>query len=668
MSNQRFKARDLLQYPAEQLQDFPEWFDLEFDDGTVEEVTREHTFYSRYFWEFHKAFPKIPLLKNHHLELVLGDKDYSSDSHTTLCENIQATILEHYDYWNQPINRQIAKLTKWLTNDMTNGMTKYGSRFSSTITNEEIVYTMRHPRIVEVLLKMRIGEATPEEAYAVGHDVLMNDPVVSRTGLGIAYRGGSIKRNQCLQVIVSVGIRTEADGAIFNWSIDRGYGEGITDIAEFAADSRGAPKALKSAEGPIQESDYLSRRLKLVANVVKSVEPTDCETTKTFHWFILPEVKDENGAIVQKSGLNGLVGRYYYDEEGELKRISGKEKELEGTYIHLRDINRCELKNGHNVCRICFGDLWYNLQEVTNVGYACVAAFMELIIQLTLSTKHVVGSAVGEGIRLAGQSLRYFKVGKKKNQYYLTPLLKRMKLRIIIPRTSINGLDKLKVSDLEDLAAAHISRINRIMLRFTENNVEQTDVIDLNQGNRAVFMTQEFLEFALQKKCWVINEEVNYEFDLEGWDFTEGIFALPEMEMSFAERGAEIGKMIESNMEMISERYKPDSPLKTLSELYELVSRSLDIPLSCLSVLIYANSIAGPNDYRLARHSSAPVLGVARLVTQYRSLSNALAFETLEKIILDPRSFFPNGRPDSDFDVFFDPHAVVKRHNAATKA
>lgn len=658
-----FKARDLLNISANEIMDFPEWFKLEFEDG-VEEVCREHTFYSRFYWEFHKEFPLIPMLKSHHLQLILGDNDYESNSHLKLCESIQETILERYDYWNTPINRQIAKLTKHLTNNMTNGMALFASSHVSSITLEELILVIRHKRVVEVLDKMEKGEASPEEAYAVGHDVLMNDPVIRLTGLGIAYRGGSIKRNQCLQAVISVGIRTETDGAIFDWSIRPGYGEGITEIAEYVADSRGAPKALKSSEDPIQQSDYLSRRLKLVANVCKEVEPCDCGTTKTLHWYILPEIKDSSGNIVQKSGLKGIEGRYHYTEDGELARITGKEKELEGTYIHLRDPLKCTLKNGHNFCRICFGDLWYNLQEVTNVGYSCVAAFMELIIQLTLSTKHVVGSAIGEAIRISPTVSRYFKTGKKKNQYYLNNVLKKMKLRLVIPRLSITGLDKLNPLELEDVSASQISRISRVMLKFVENGGEQSEVIDLSQGSRTVFMTQEFIAFALANR-WIIDEEVNYEFDLEGWDFSFGIFALPEMEMSFAERGAEIGKMIESNMEEIGDRYQPDSPAKTLAELYELVSRSLDIPLVCLSVLIYANSIAGPNDYRLARYSETPVLGVANLVIRNRSMSNALSYQTLTDIVFNPRSFFPNGRPDSDMDVFFDPLAVVSQLDPA---
>lgn len=655
-----YKARDLLQHDVHHLMaTLPDSFPLEFDDG-VEYVTREHTFYSRCFWEFHKEFPKIPLLKAHHLETMLGESDYSDDSHTKLCETIQKSILAYYDWHNEPINFRIAKLVKYLTNDMTNVMSMYAPSFVPTITLEEFIMVQRHPEVLEVLGKMAIGQATPEDAYAVGHKVLMTDPVVSKTGLGVAYRGGSIKRNQCLQAVISVGIRTEADGAIFNWSVTNGYGEGITEIAEFAADSRGAPKALKSAEGPIQESDYLSRRLKLVANIVERVEPGDCGTDKTMHWFIQPEVKDAAGNVIQKSGLSGLIGRYHYNHDGELVRINGDEKELEGTYIHLRDPNKCSLSNAHNICRTCFGDLWYNLQQVTNVGYSCVAAFMELIIQLTLSVKHVVGSAVGEGIRINTEAGRYFKTGKRKNQYYFNAILKRHKVRLVITRTNISGLDKLKSQNLEDISASQISRVNRVKIKFMENGTEQTEVIDINQGNRSVFLTQEFLAFVLEKG-WKIDDEVNYEFNMEGWDFTEGVFALPEMEMSFAERGAEIGKLIESNMEEIGERHKPESVTRTLHELYELTSRNLDIPHVCLSVLMYAMSTWGPNDFRMARHSPKPVLGVARQITQNRSLSNALSFETLTNVILNPRSFFPNGRPDSQMDVFFDPHAVVTR-------
>lgn len=654
-----FNARDILKLTPDEVMTLDPVFILHFDDGDMK-VTREHTFFSRFFWEFHKEFDRTPLLKSHHLEYILEDKDYASDTHSALCESIQKSILQTYGTSVPLINRRIAKLVKFYTNDMTNGMTKYASSHVSSITLEDIIQVTRHPSIQAALKRLKNNEVLPEYVTDAAHKVLMEDPVCSLTGLGIAYRAKSIKRNQCLQAVATIGIRTEADGAIFDWSVPSGYGEGITEIAEFFADSRSAPKALKSAEGPIQDSDYLSRRLKLVANCVKRVEHEDCGTHETLHWLVLPEEQDEFGNIIRPSGVSALAGRYYYDEDNNLKRINGHERELEGKYIRLRSIIKCKNHDPHTVCKRCFGDLWYNLQEVTNVGYNCVVTIMERIIQLTLSTKHVVGSAVGEGIRLNGTVANYFKVGKRNNHFYLQNALKKKNLRIVIPRIAISGLEGLKEEELEDIIPAQISRIPKVMLIMNNQGSEQTEIVDLMQGNRFVFMTEEFIRYAV-KHQWKIDEEANYEFDLSEWDYHNGIFALPEMEVSFAEKGTEIGKLIESNMKEIGERYKPESVHKTLSELYDLVSRSLDIPLTCLEVLIYANTIYAPDDYRLGRHSPAPVLGIARNIIMNRSLSNAMAFESLTDVIFNPRSFFKEGRPDSQMDVFFDPKEYVHR-------
>lgn len=655
-------SREILARDTESVLDLPSVFNLEFDNGETKGVTVEETYFSRFYWEFHKQFDRIPILPKHHVGIILGDNLYGGSTHTDLCENIQETILQHYDFRDpdNPLQFKIARLVKHLTNHMTNGLTMHASPWVTSIPLSNIISMIRHPEIVEIKRKMLAGEASVEEAYSLGHKVLMEDPYMATTPLGIAYRGNGIRRAQCLQLVICRGVPTEADGAIFNWPILRSYGEGITDIAEYAADSRGAPKALKAAEGPIQESDFLSRRLKLVANVIYKVDSHDCGTQDTIHWYVLPETKDEAGNITQKSGLKGLIGRYRVDDDGELVRISWKEKELEGTFINLRDPLKCAHRNPHHVCRTCYGDMWYNVQQSTNIGFSSVAAFMHDVLQMTLHTKHHVASASGEGIRLTPETARYFRTHKRKNCYYFNQAMRKAKPKIILPRLSVHDLEKMDPDNLHDVNISKVTRLEKVQLVYRDRAIVTEPIVEVYCGSRLAFVTQEFLEYALRGK-WRINEQVNYEIDTSEWDFDKPVFAIPEMELSFAEKGAEIGKLIESSTEAISERAKPESPAKTLFELYELVSRSLDMPLSCLSIVMLANSMAGPNDYRLSRGSNETVLGVGKTTITRRSMSNAYAFQSLNRFVFDARSFVPNGRPDSQFDVFFTPREVVER-------
>ena len=117
--------------------------------------------------------------------------------------------------------------------------------------------------------------------------------------------------------------------------------------------------------------------------------------------------------------------------------------------------------------------------------------------------------------------------------------------------------------------------------------------------------------------------------------------------------------MIESNMNSIDERQRPDSPLATLQELSSLVISKLEIPLSCLEVIIYASMVPSKNNHAMARNWENTVLGIARNTIYSRSLSCAYAFQGHSDFMLDPKSFFPHFRPDNQMDVFFSPEQVI---------
>ena len=172
------------------------------------------------------------------------------------------------------------------------------------------------------------------------------------------------------------------------------------------------------------------------------------------------------------------------------------------------------------------------------------------------------------------------------------------------------------------------------------------------------YITLEFMRY-IKDHGYVVDEENNYLVDLSGWNYDEPLFSVPQMEISYSEHGQEVGKLIESNMSKIDERQKPESPVNTGQELYTLVNSKLDVPLSCLLVLIYASMVPSRNNPALARGWSKPVLGIARELIWNRSMSTGYAFQGHADKMLNARAFFPHFRPDNQMDVFFAPQEVV---------
>ena len=92
------QARDLLQLQPMALYDhLPPVFDLVFDNGTIEKATRRRTVYSRFFWEYHLRFPKIPLLVEHHLQTLMKKSEFGSGTHAELSTIISKEIYNYYE-------------------------------------------------------------------------------------------------------------------------------------------------------------------------------------------------------------------------------------------------------------------------------------------------------------------------------------------------------------------------------------------------------------------------------------------------------------------------------------------------------------------------------------------------------------------------------------------
>lgn len=134
--------------------------------------------------------------------------------------------------------------------------------------------------------------ATVRDVYAVAEEVTMNDP---RNGLARAYRNNTVKREQVLQTVTFRGIPTEPDGALYRVSINSGYLEGLTKICDFCDRlSVGYKKRSMSAEAPLQDSEYMARRLQFLASVVEKIEHKDCGSKNLLRWYIDPEVRDDS--------------------------------------------------------------------------------------------------------------------------------------------------------------------------------------------------------------------------------------------------------------------------------------------------------------------------------------------------------------------------------------
>jgi hypothetical protein len=356
------------------------------------------------------------------------------------------------------------------------------------------------------------------------------------------------------------------------------------------------------------------------------------------------------------------VGKYYLDPVTKtLKVIQKSDKHLNDTMIQMRTVLYCKDSNPHHVCEVCFGQMADNIADHMNLGHICAATMTRQTTQSVLSTKHLDASSTSNPIQFSQEMQPFFQAEEKTTEYRLKPTLKSKNLRLIISSSDLFGFtDILQTDKVEDMDPSRISSIEEVGFAFLNIDESAPAVIKIGQLGRKAILSTEFLKYA-KKKRWEINSAHHFVFDMSDWDYSQMLFKLPDMEYSFAKHSKQIAEIIESKMESLNQRNRPESPVRTLQELFEMTNSKISVNLSLLEVIIYAMMVYNQDkgDMYLARNSEYATLGVRDDVIRNRSLSASFGFESQMASVMNPQSFFKGTRPDHPLDVFFTPKEVL---------
>ena len=668
-------ARALLKYSSFELSEIlTGTFPITFDDGITLNSTAKEAIYSSYFWEFHRQYPNTPLLSGHHVSSILKGKPLTSSTHIDLLQIVYWDTVFVYGNWStatlvkvidENLRNELTKLVFRVTNMLYNDVSHLAEDSVMSIDVLDFIEVSSHPAVEKAF------ETISEDTESIGNvykeimEVVENDLILATNSLVKATKAKMVNKNQVLQCIGPRGFVSEVDGAIMPVPVTRSYTQGMRTIYNTIAESRTAAKSYYFSEAPLQDSEYFARKLQFIAMSVERLAKEDCGSTNYINWLIKPE-EARDGRVVFAGDLKYLVGKYYLDEKtNQLKILNISDTHLIGTMIKMRTALYCNTANPREVCQVCFGDMSKNIMPYANLGHVCSATMTQQSSQSVLSIKHLDSSSISDPINFTPELLNYFVSTVKGNIYCLDPKFKETNTRIIISRLELPGLtDILLVDDVAEINPSRVSSIKSIGIATSIIDSDSPIEVNLSQGGRNVLLTSEFLEY-IKIRGWEINSLSAFVFDLDGWDFSLPIFRLPNMEYSFSKHSKAMASIIESRMENLTERTKPESPVRTLVELFDLVNSKINVNIALLEILIYSMMCKDieNKDYRLGRNSSTLTLGVSSDIMANRSLSAAYGYEGQGKLITSPKSFFSEGRPDSIFDVFIAPHEVLANRN-----
>lgn len=670
----RLSSRYLLQYSTEQLWDILVGdFILVFDNGEELVTNDRHTLYSSYFWAFLRKYPTTPMLPNHHVQHVLKGKALTSKTHIELLGQVYWAVADHQNLRTPKERDDLTRMVYEVVNTLYNDLSYRAEASVVSIDILDFLEVIDHPTIRKALNEVTCGSggsdtdygrATIDHAHATVLSTLNNVENLQNNALAKAMRAKLVNNNQVLQCVSSRGFVTDVDGLRMPVPVTRSYTEGMGSLYNLMGESRSAAKSLYFSESPLQDSEYFARRLQLMCMVIERLYYIDCGSTDYVHWYIKPPI-EVNGRITYPGDVKFLVGKYYLDEETHaLKAIKANDNHLFGKTLKLRSVLNCCHPDPHGVCAVCFGQLSDNVSPEANLGHICSATMTQQTSQAVLSTKHLDASASSEPITLSELGRRYFTVGKNGSTLLLKESIKTRKVPLIVSQEEAFGLtDILLVSRIEDI---NTSRVSKIEIVGFEEYTTSKDVVPIvtpvvvGQNGRSAMFTHSFLAY-LKEYRWEMDTRGNFIFDLQHWDCTKPIMQLPEMEYSFSIHSHQIADIIESRMKEIGDRMKPESPIATLVELFDLVNAKLNVNLALLEVVMYATMIrhGEADNFDLARNAPDRSLGVSDMTLRNRSLSAAYSYEKQLPLITDPRSYYGENRPDSVFDVFIRPREVV---------
>lgn len=650
-------------------------FIVVFEDGVELQTNDRLTCFSSYAWDLIRAYPNTPILSKHHVQSILKGKPFNTKTHIELLNSVYWDVVDSYKMRTPAERDHLTKMVYTVTNEIYVDMQRRAEASVTSIDILDLIEVIDHPEIKPALDGLNFGNGsqdtdygrtTIENAYSTLKNVLSNSPSLSNNALAHAFRSKTVNENQVMQCVGPLGFRTHVDGHVMPVPVLESFTTGMKTMYNLMAESQSAAKSLYYSESPLQDSEYFARRLQLMTMNVERLYYVDCGSTDYILWHVKPPVKDIKGNEIYPGDIKFMEGKYYLDDStNTLKEIKRNDIHLFNKTIKLRSVLKCKHPDPHGVCMVCFGKLSDNLTAEQNLGHVCAATMTQQTSQSVLSTKHLDASSAAETIILDDEGRKFFTVGKNGNTILLRKDLSQYEtLNLLVSQKEAFALtDILLVQQVETINISRVSQIDHVGMEFEVKGNSGLAVICVSQNDRYGMFTHDFLRY-LKYNHWVSDNRGNFIINLKNWDCNKPIFILPEVEYSFSAHSHQVAKIIESCMEEISTRMKPDAPESTLVELFDLVNAKLNVNLAALEVILYASMIYDGNndDYGLARGSETPSLGISDQTLRNRSLSAAYTYEKQLMLITDPQSFFQRNRPDSVFDVFIHPQEVLE-HN-----
>jgi hypothetical protein len=611
---------------------------VEFADGSTLETGKRRTVLSWYFWRMHREFPGCPILPSHHV----GNKSLTKGFDQKLGAKIFWDVYEGYPDKRENLVWEMSKVSYEIFNTIHNVTVSRLAGYVTTVDLEDVIELMDDPVIREVKDKIEADEMEFKEGYErIMQELKKDKPTLRNNGVAKMTRANLLSEKQLVQFIGARGNTFATDGSIFMYPIKKSYADGFDTLYDSITESRSASRALLMNDDPLKDSEYLNRRMQLLAAVVRSVVGDDCGTPHTIPW------------LVSEQDMHGLKGKYHM-VDGRPVLFDPKDTSLIGQVINVRSITMCQNDDTGTVCKTCLGQISRIVPPRTNVGHFLTTDPLSSLSQLILSTKHVETSQGALYFSLEGEAGKWFRYDPD-NRSAVT--LKRQNVAntflIRFAEEEAPGLNSvLQSGDPTGLLPQRVSCITELKIANADGHGQRKGdwcVFNLRIGDEGSALSSDVLECIARNGWKTVNGVV--EVRLDGFK-GRPVFITPRRSESMLTFQRRIKHFVFGSEEKDEAIVSHKHPGQAVAAMKRLFDEKIKVNLAhaeifvraCMTVNAYAN------DYRLPRGGDPFVFMSARRIISNRSVSAALAFEGQKRVILNHKSYLTHERPVHPLD------------------
>lgn len=652
----QYQARELLKLTPDELWSLPDGpMIVVFDDGPLETTARK-TIFSVYLQEYHRLYPKTPLLKDRH---HVGNERLSTRTHLRILGD---GMWDAYDAYEGKLDiDELCRVAYETTNRLYNDFTY---RLESSVVSVNIldfIEVLDHPTVAEANSSVKPYEASITQTHKTIETVLMDPKELRTNPISKAAKSGLVDMGQILQCVGPRGTPTEIDSTIFRQPILVGFVEGMRKLYDSMIESRSAAKALMFTKDPVAESEYFNRKMQLLASTVRRLYGVATVADAVTGAVLNTEALRDCGSKVyrtlriQSRDLTKMAGKFYLTEDGSLAAIKETDRQLIGKTVQVRSIFDCLNQDREGFCSTCFGELALSIPGITNIGHLCATVLCEMVSQAVLSTKHLDRSSSVDELPIDDFAKRYIRLGSDPNTIGLASNLKGKHIKLILKSDEAKNLSDIAYAKaVKDLPVGRVTEISEVKIVIVGKDKEEEVVVPVSIGSRYSSLNHRMLEY-VKIRGWEITETGDYVIDLKEWDHDHVIFELALKHINMVDfmksieytiKAAHAGKTQKTLKDF-------DDPWAALMELYELVSSKLRVNIAHLEVIIKSTMVVSIEDldYNIPLAGESFEFGPYEDNIAMRSMSAQFAYQRQMPAIYDVKSYIATDRPPHPLDA-----------------